>query len=132
MNAGLIDAEHLTKVYGTATGPLVALADVSFTIEEGEFISLVGPSGRGKSTLLSILGGLEERSGAKDMAGKTIGLSDLAGGEVPMTRASIITSGLKEGSDVKLVVAGEGTLRPCGRSKRVESRPMRAQSATFC
>jgi NitT/TauT family transport system substrate-binding protein len=44
----------------------------------------------------------------KDMAGKTIGLSDLAGGEVPMTRASIITSGLKEGSDVKLVVAGEG------------------------
>jgi NitT/TauT family transport system substrate-binding protein len=43
-----------------------------------------------------------------DMAGKTIGLSDLAGGEVPMTRASIITSGLKEGSDVSLVVAGEG------------------------
>jgi NitT/TauT family transport system ATP-binding protein len=62
MNTGLIDAEHLTKVYGTATGPLVALADVSFTIEEGEFISLVGPSGCGKSTLLSILGGLEERS----------------------------------------------------------------------
>jgi NitT/TauT family transport system substrate-binding protein len=43
-----------------------------------------------------------------DMAGKTIGLSDLAGGEVPMTRASIVESGLKEGSDVKLVVAGEG------------------------
>lgn len=43
-----------------------------------------------------------------DMAGKTIGLSDLAGGEVPMTRASIVESGLKEGIDVKLVVAGEG------------------------
>jgi NitT/TauT family transport system substrate-binding protein len=43
-----------------------------------------------------------------DMAGKTIGLSDLAGGEVPMTRASIVESGLKEGADVKLVVAGEG------------------------
>ena len=43
-----------------------------------------------------------------DMKGKTIGLSDLAGGEVPMTRASIVESGLKEGSDVKLVVAGEG------------------------
>jgi NitT/TauT family transport system substrate-binding protein len=43
-----------------------------------------------------------------DMAGKTIGLSDLAGGEVPMTRASIVETGLKEGSDVKLVVAGEG------------------------
>ena len=44
----------------------------------------------------------------KDMAGKTIGVSDLAGGEVPMTRASIVESGLKEGSDVKMVIAGEG------------------------
>ncbi len=43
-----------------------------------------------------------------DMAGKIIGASDLAGGEVPMTRASIVESGLKEGSDVKIVVAGEG------------------------
>jgi NitT/TauT family transport system substrate-binding protein len=43
-----------------------------------------------------------------DMKGKTIGLSDLAGGEVPMTRASIVQSGLREGADVKLVVAGEG------------------------
>lgn len=43
-----------------------------------------------------------------DMKDKTIGLSDLAGGEVPMTRASILESKLKVGSDVKLVVAGEG------------------------
>lgn len=43
-----------------------------------------------------------------DMAGKTIGVSDLAGGEVPMVRASIVESGLKEGTDVKLVIAGEG------------------------
>jgi NitT/TauT family transport system substrate-binding protein len=43
-----------------------------------------------------------------DLKGKTIGLSDLAGGEVPMTRASIVESGLREGIDVRLVVAGEG------------------------
>ncbi|SDB21034.1 NitT/TauT family transport system substrate-binding protein [Bauldia litoralis] len=43
-----------------------------------------------------------------EMKGKTIGVSDLAGGEVPMTRASIISSGLKEGADVRLVIAGEG------------------------
>jgi len=73
VNAGLIEAEHLTKVYGTATGPLVALTDVNFTINEGEFISLVGPSGCGKSTLLSILGGLEERSeGAVSLDGETL------------------------------------------------------------
>jgi NitT/TauT family transport system ATP-binding protein len=68
---GLIEGKSLTKVYATATGPLVALDDVSFTVNEGEFISLVGPSGCGKSTLLSILGGLEERSdGDLVLAGK--------------------------------------------------------------
>ncbi|WP_424934555.1 ABC transporter substrate-binding protein [Amaricoccus macauensis] len=44
----------------------------------------------------------------EDTVGKTIGVSDLAGGEVPMVRASIVESGLAEGSDVKLVIAGEG------------------------
>lgn len=43
-----------------------------------------------------------------DLQGLTIGLSDLAGGEVPMTRASVVSSGLVEGSDVSFVVAGEG------------------------
>ncbi len=43
-----------------------------------------------------------------DMKGKTIGVSDLAGGEVPMVRASIVESGLAEGADVKMVIAGEG------------------------
>jgi NitT/TauT family transport system ATP-binding protein len=62
MSHSLIQGQHLTKVYGTATGPLVALDDVSFDIQEGEFVSLVGPSGCGKSTLLSILGGLEAKT----------------------------------------------------------------------
>jgi NitT/TauT family transport system substrate-binding protein len=43
-----------------------------------------------------------------DLKGKTLGLSDLAGGEVTMTRASLSVAGVKEGSDVKMVVAGEG------------------------
>ncbi|MFE3838691.1 ABC transporter substrate-binding protein [Pseudogemmobacter sonorensis] len=43
-----------------------------------------------------------------DMKDKTIGVSDLAGGEVPMVRASIVESGLVEGADVRMVIAGEG------------------------
>ncbi|WP_417720170.1 ABC transporter ATP-binding protein [Salipiger sp.] len=71
MSSEIICGTNISKVYATATGPLVALDDVSFGVEEGEFISLVGPSGCGKSTLLSILGGLEDRSlGHLDIAGK--------------------------------------------------------------
>lgn len=43
-----------------------------------------------------------------DMKGKIVGVSDLAGGEVPMVRASIVESKLREGRDVRLVIAGEG------------------------
>jgi multiple sugar transport system ATP-binding protein len=52
-----IELEHLSKVFG---GGIVAVDDVSLTIEDGEFMVLVGPSGCGKSTLLRMIAGLEE------------------------------------------------------------------------
>jgi NitT/TauT family transport system ATP-binding protein len=54
----LIAVDHLSKVYQTRTGPVTALEDIHFAIEEGQFVALVGPSGCGKSTLLKILTGL--------------------------------------------------------------------------
>lgn len=61
----ILKIDHLTKKYHTSLKEIVALKDVSFTVNEGEIISIVGPSGCGKSTILSILANLENKSSGK-------------------------------------------------------------------
>ena len=56
---------NLTKIYGKGESKVVALDDVSFTVEKGEFVAIVGTSGSGKSTLLHMLGGLDRPSSGK-------------------------------------------------------------------
>lgn len=62
----MISVRNVSKVFKTLTGAdVVALKDVSFDVEEGEFIAIVGPSGCGKSTLLRIVAGLVPSSGGE-------------------------------------------------------------------
>ena len=55
----ILRVEHLSKIYGKGENEVRALDDVSFFIEKGQFVAIIGPSGSGKSTLLHILGGVD-------------------------------------------------------------------------
>jgi multiple sugar transport system ATP-binding protein len=68
-----VNVSGLTKVFGDGEEKIVAVDDVSFEVEDGEFIVLVGPSGCGKTTTLRMIGGLETPSdGTIEFDGTTV------------------------------------------------------------
>lgn len=61
----ILKVENLTKKYGKNESEVIAVNDMSFSVESGEFIAIVGSSGSGKSTLLHLLGGVDRPTSGK-------------------------------------------------------------------
>lgn len=69
----ILEVRDLTKVYGQGETAVTALNHVSFQVEKGEFVAIIGPSGSGKSTLMNLIGGIDRPTcGSVVIEGKDI------------------------------------------------------------
>lgn len=69
----ILESNHLCKVYGSGENEIHACDEISISVEDGEFVAIIGTSGSGKSTLLNLLGGLDRpTSGTVTVSGKDI------------------------------------------------------------
>ena len=88
----MVEIEHLRKVYHLGEEKVVALDDVSLTIERGEVCCILGTSGSGKSTLLNMMAGLEKPTrGIIRVAGKRVDKMN----EIQAIRSSMGCKGTK-------------------------------------
>lgn len=61
----ILRIENLSKVYGKDEAKVIALDDVSLSVNKGEFVAIIGPSGSGKSTLMHLMGGVDRPTDGK-------------------------------------------------------------------
>jgi len=141
--AAIIEAVDLHKTYHIGKIEVPALRGISFTVEKGEFVSVVGPSGSGKSTLFYLLGGLTRAdSGAVFIDGADFArLSDSARTRLRKTKIGFVfqkfnllpTLDARSNIDVAIDIAGKNGDRDAayfekivgllGLSKRLQHRP---------
>ena len=79
----------LSKIYDSAAGRVIALRDLSFSVNKGEFVAIVGPSGSGKSTLLNMIGALDRPTSGRVFIGG-VDIFSLSNSEIATMRNRMI------------------------------------------
>jgi len=64
-NGYMVQVKDVVKSFRVGSGEITILKGISFDVKKGEFVSIVGPSGNGKSTLLNMITGIDRPTGAK-------------------------------------------------------------------
>lgn len=73
----MIDFHNIEKVYHVGEVEVIALHDINFHIEEGEFVVVQGESGAGKSTILNLLGGMDRATAGEIIVGEILLLATM-------------------------------------------------------
>ncbi|WEG73539.1 ABC transporter ATP-binding protein [Vagococcus intermedius] len=71
MEQAILEIDRITKVYGTKLNPVRVLEDISFSIDQGEFVGIMGPSGAGKTTLLNLISTIDRPTTGKILINQT-------------------------------------------------------------
>ena len=101
----MVKAIGLKKYYVTDTYEVHALDGVTFSVEDGEFLAIVGTSGSGKTTLLNLLGGLDvpDRRRCLDPRKKLERYGSRRANDIPQTKYRICISAVQPGSRAQCV-----------------------------
>jgi putative ABC transport system ATP-binding protein len=118
-----MQVRKLFKIYDSAAGRVVALRDVNFKVNKGEFLAIVGPSGSGKSTLLNMIGALDRPTSGRVFI-EGVDIFSLSDSEIATVRNRMIgfvfqSYNLINRTTVQRNVELPGIIRGMSRSKRI-------------
>ena len=118
-----LHVKKLSKVYDSAAGRVIALRDVNFKVNKGEFLAIVGPSGSGKSTLLNMIGALDRPTSGRVFIGG-VDIFSLSNSEIATIRNRMIgfvfqSYNLINRTTVQRNVELPGIIRGMSKSNRV-------------